>query len=118
MKNGIDRRQFLQNSAAIGAGVFLAPKAFGAETSGSKDVINVALLGAGAQGQVLMNACMKMGKDSGVKFRAVCDIWEKGNLKRVSRILNAYKAYGHAGTAYTDYQEMLDNNLVLFQLIH
>ena len=84
----------------------LANNALG-QAGGKKD-INIALIGAGTQGQVLMNAILKLGRDSGIKFRAVCDIWEKGNLRRVSRILTAYKRYGHKGTAYVDYQEMLE----------
>jgi predicted dehydrogenase len=78
------------------------------QTGGGNDDINVALLGAGAQGQVLMSAVLKMGKNSGVRFRAVCDIWELQNLKRASRTLKAYKAYGHEGNSYVDYREMLD----------
>jgi predicted dehydrogenase len=110
MSNSINRRKFLRNSAAIGAGLFLAPKTLSADDSSKKkDDIHVALLGAGEQGaNRLMSQCMKMGKNSGIKFRAVCDIWEKGNLRRTSSILNKYKAYGHKGTAYVDYKEMLD----------
>jgi len=96
----------MRSSAAAGAGLMLANNALG--QAGGKKEINIALLGAGAQGQVLMNAILKLGKDSGIKFRAVCDIWEQGNLRRVSRILTAYKRYGHKGTAYVDYQEMLE----------
>ena len=96
----------MRSSAAAGAGLMLANNALG-QAEGKKD-INVGLLGAGAQGQVLMNAIFKLGRNSGIKFRAVCDIWEQGNLRRVSRTLNAYKRYGHAGTAYVDYQEMLE----------
>ena len=106
MNNQIDRRNFISSSAAAGAGFMIANKAL-AQAEGKKD-INIALIGAGVQGQVLMNAILKLGKNSGVKFRAVCDIWEKGNLRRVSRILTAYKRYGHKGTAYVDYQEMLE----------
>ena len=108
MINEIDRRKFMGSTAAIGAGLFLSPKTFGQGAGSKNEAINVALLGAGAQGQVLMNACLKLGKNSGIHFRAVCDIWKEHNLKRVSRTLNAYKAYGHAGTAYVDYKEMLD----------
>ncbi|HJN82138.1 MAG TPA: twin-arginine translocation signal domain-containing protein, partial [Verrucomicrobiota bacterium] len=107
MSNEIDRRKFMRSSAAAGAGLMLANNALG-QTGGKKDDINVALLGAGAQGQVLMNAILKLGKNSGIKFRAVCDIWEKGNQRRVARTLNAYKRYGHKGTAYVDYKEMLE----------
>ena len=106
MNNQIDRRNFISSSAAAGAGLMIANSALG-QNGGKKD-INIALLGAGAQGQVLMNAILKLGRNSGVKFRAVCDIWEKGNLRRVSRTLKAYARLGHKGTAYVDYQEMLE----------
>ncbi len=64
--------------------------------------INVALLGAGAQGQVLLDAMLRI---PGLRFRAVCDIWEEYNQKRVVRILKKYK---HEVTGYIDYREMLD----------
>ena len=70
--NEIDRRKFMRSSAAAGAGLMLANSALG-QAEGKKD-INVALLGAGTQGQVLMNAIFKLGRDSGIKFRAVCDL--------------------------------------------
>ncbi|MGI6271810.1 MAG: Gfo/Idh/MocA family protein, partial [Anaerohalosphaeraceae bacterium] len=117
MKTQFDRRSFMRGTAAIGAGLFIAPSAFGQGAASGKDQINIALLGAGAQGQVLMNAILKLGKDAGVCFKAVCDIWEDQNLKRVSRTLSAYKAYGHVGTAYTDYKEMLDKETSLDAVI-
>jgi predicted dehydrogenase len=66
------------------------------------DDINVALLGAGEQGQVLIDACLKI---PGLRFKAVCDIWADYNLKKVSRRL---KAYRHENNTYLDYREMLD----------
>lgn len=86
-----------------------SPQAFAQANAGANSKpINVALLGAGSQGQVLMNAILKLGRNSGIQFRAVCDIWTDGNLRRVSRTLNAYRRYGHQGTPYEDYQEMLE----------
>jgi len=102
----LNRRQFIQTSTAIGAGLYVSGKALGADAK-RKDVINVALLGAGAQGQVLMDAVMK-AEDPGIRFVAVCDIWEEGNLRKVSRRLKAWERQGHIGTPYTDYKEMLD----------
>ncbi|MHC4659743.1 MAG: Gfo/Idh/MocA family oxidoreductase [Planctomycetota bacterium] len=102
VKKGIDRREFLRSTAVLGAGVALAPKSFGRAAGSKADDINVALLGAGAQGQVLLNACLKM---RGVRFKAVCDIWTAYNQKRVSRLL---KKYRHEHNTYVDYQEMLD----------
>jgi predicted dehydrogenase len=108
MKSGINRRRFLRNSAAIGAGLYLAPKAVGAETDSKKekDDIYVALLGAGEQGtERILAACTKFGK-KGIKIRAVCDIWPY-NLGRASRYIDKFKSYGYKGTAYIDHKEML-----------
>lgn len=109
MATKIDRRNFMYSTAAIGAGLFVAPNVMGAtESGGKKDDINVAILGVGSQGQVLFDAISKLGmKDCGIKFQAVCDIWENYNQQKISRRLNAYKRYGHKGTAYVDYKEML-----------
>ncbi|MFZ9023825.1 MAG: twin-arginine translocation signal domain-containing protein, partial [Anaerohalosphaeraceae bacterium] len=79
MLEDMSRRNFIKTSAAIGAGIYVRGKALGADTP-QKDVINVALLGAGAQGQVLMSAILKK-KDPSIRFVAVCDIWEKVNLE-------------------------------------
>ena len=87
MTQKLDRRTFMKTTAAIGAGLFVAGSAYGADDA-NKDVINIALLGAGPQGQALMNAIVKLGKASNVRFVAVCDVWEKGNLSRVSKTLN------------------------------
>jgi hypothetical protein len=64
--------------------------------------LNIALLGAGAQGQVLTDAMIRI---PGLRFRAVCDIWEEYNQKRVVATLKRYK---HEVNGYVDYREMLD----------
>jgi len=97
----INRRSFLRSTAAMGAGLAFSP-IIGKAKAASADTINVALLGAGAEGQVLMNACRNI---PGVRFKAVCDIWTAYNQKRVSRML---KAYRHEHNTYVDYQDMLD----------
>jgi predicted dehydrogenase len=99
----IDRRDFLHSAAATTAGLAFSPAVF-AQTSNDKkpDDINVALLGVGEQGQVLMSACLKI---PGIRIKAVCDIWEAYNRKRVSRMLGKY---GHGHNTYVNYQEMLD----------
>ena len=97
----IDRRQFIKTSTAAGASLILAPHVLTGAKSFGVDDINVALLGAGAQGQVLMNACLKI---PGIRFKAVCDIWKEYNQKRVYRLLGKY---GHKLNAYQDYREML-----------
>jgi predicted dehydrogenase len=70
--------------------------------AGDLQEINVALLGAGAQGQVLADAMLRI---PGLRFRAVCDIWAEYNQKRV---VNQMRKFKHEVNAYEDYREMLD----------
>jgi predicted dehydrogenase len=63
--------------------------------------INVALLGAGAQGEVLLSAMLKI---PGLRYRAVCDIWTEYNQKR---LVNQLRKFNFDVNAYEDYQEML-----------
>jgi predicted dehydrogenase len=97
---GVSRRDFLRSTAAAGAGAALAPAVVGrAATLGSKD-LNIALIGAGEEGRVLMDAMMRI---PGVRFRAVCDIWD-WNRGRTAGLL---KKSGHDVNEYVDYQDML-----------
>lgn len=118
MFKGLNRRQFMQTSAALGAGLYVSGKAIGADV-GKKDVLNIALLGAGAQGQALMGAINKLGSPdkSGVRIVAVCDIWKDWNLKRVARQLKRYERWGYKDNAYVDYKEMLDTETDLDAVI-
>jgi len=111
-KAGMDRRSFLRSTAAAGAGLFVSPMILGQSVSRAAgtdaEPINVALLGAGAEGQVLMTACLNMNDTPGaprVRFKAVCDIWTQYNQRLVSRRLTGF---GHEHNDYVDYEEMLD----------
>jgi len=95
----MNRRDFLHSTAAVGAGLMITPVVFG--QGGKADDLNIALLGAGAEGQILVEICRKL---PGIRVKAVCDIWEKYNLKRTSRMLKRYK---HENNAYIDYRDML-----------
>jgi predicted dehydrogenase len=73
--------------------------------------IGVALLGAGAQGEVLLNAMLRI---PGLRFRAVCDIWKEYNQKRAVNTLRKYK---FEVNGYEDYREMLDREKELDAVI-
>ena len=88
------QRKYQQTRAEEAAAPPEAPK--------DLQVVNVALVGAGAQGQVLTDAMLRI---PGLRFRAVCDIWEEYNQKRV---VNTLKKFKHEVNAYEDYREMLD----------
>lgn len=101
----MDRRRFLRSTAAAGTGLALASSVFAGSSDDRPGDIDVALIGAGAQGEVLLNACLKMGSGSGVRFQAVCDVWEDLNLKRIVKLLGRY---GHEAHGYADYRAMLE----------
>jgi len=117
MNEQMSRRAFIGASTAVGASLYLPPRAW-AVTNQSKDrdAIQVALIGVGNQGQRLMESVIRLSKHNPVHMRAVCDIWDK-NRKRSSKILHAYRAYGHRGTAYIDYQELLEREADLDAVI-
>ena len=101
------RRDFLKSSASAGLGAALAGGALtGTSLSGKTQEDNkpaelkVALIGAGTQGRVLIESCLRI---PGIRFVAVCDIWEYSQ-RYASRYL---KKYGHDVNVYENYREML-----------
>ena len=70
----INRREFIGTSAAAGAGLMLASgaKVFG-QAKSPNGKLNVAVIGYGAQGRVLVESLLKI---DGIQVVAVCDIWE------------------------------------------
>ena len=95
----MDRREFLAATAATGLALGASPIA---AANLSSNEVRVGLIGAGAQGQVLLDASLQIPN---VRFVAVCDIWAEYNQRRVTRLL---AESGHPNRAYIDYKEMLD----------
>jgi predicted dehydrogenase len=99
----INRRQFIQKSAALGTGLIFSPEIIAQMETGPKpDDIKVAIIGAGEQGRILLESAVKI---PGICFKALCDIWVDYNQRNQSRFLKAYK---HEHNVYVDYREMLD----------
>ena len=94
------RRRFLATAAAGATLAFARPARLLAQASGAGESISVALIGVGAQGRVLMEDTLKI---PGVRFVAVCDIWDY-NRQYGQRFL---RKYGHEVRAYRDFEDML-----------
>ncbi len=113
----IGRRDILQGLSAVPVlGLFgyavkkqasydnarLESKAVATAPAGKLNDINVALLGAGDEGEVLLNSMLKI---PGLRFRAICDIWTEYNQKR---LVGRLKRYNFDVNGYEDYREMLE----------
>jgi len=101
------RRDFLKSSASAGLSAALVGGALtGTSLSGKTQEdkkpaeLKVALIGAGTQGRVLIESCLRI---PGIRFAAVCDIWDYSQ-RYASRYL---KKYGHDVNVYEDYRNLL-----------
>ena len=96
----MDRREFL-NTAVGGAGLALLPGAVPPVDISTGSKLHVALIGHGRQGSVLFDA---MKNIPGLRFQAVCDIWDYNRQNAVGHV---YAHQGHKPTPYTDIEELL-----------
>ena len=96
----LTRRDFIRSAAVTSAGILLTRGAFAQEAKPKVNDLNVALIGAGSQGRVLLAACLKI---PGVRFKAVCDVWPYSQTYAA----NILRKYDMPVNVYPDYQEML-----------
>ncbi|MDF9826453.1 putative dehydrogenase [Ereboglobus sp. PH5-10] len=97
------RRKFLAASSLATAGLVLsrtAPFAIAQPGQSPNSQINVALVGLGSQGRILLESMLNI---PGLKFRAVCDIWKYA----LQYGRNKLKKAGHDVNVYTDIEDML-----------
>jgi predicted dehydrogenase len=93
----INRRQFIGATAAAGAGLMLASSArVMAQAASANSTLNIALIGFGAQGRVLLESLLKI---DGTRLVAIVDIWEYARtygeryLKKMGCPVRAYENY-------------------------
>jgi predicted dehydrogenase len=100
--NSITRREFLQATAAAGAGVLLAggAPALGQSGSSPNSKLNIALIGFGAEGRVLLESLLII---EGIQLVAVVDIWDYAR-KYAQRYL---KTMGVEVRAYENFEDLL-----------
>ena len=97
----INRRKFISTAGKLTAGAIAAPFILRVSKALGMNDLNVAIIGTGTQGRVLINDGLKIPN---VRFKAICDIW-KFSQKYAKGIL---KNYGHVVNIYEDYKEMLE----------
>lgn len=109
---GLSRRDFLKTTAAATGLVMATGKLFGMplvlsdEGKGRvvmpSDELRVALIGAGEQGRVLLDCCLRI---PGVKIAAICDIWQYSRDYAAGYL----RKYGQTPNLYEDYRQMLNS---------
>jgi predicted dehydrogenase len=105
VKQPITRREFIGATAAAGAGLLLtscgpdsSSKAAGPKSMLSN--LNIALIGCGAEGQVLLDSLVVI---EGIKLLAIVDIWNYNRDSNIRRL----KAQGVEVNGYENYEDLL-----------
>jgi predicted dehydrogenase len=113
----LSRRDFLRSSASAGLSVALAGRSLSGASFSRKNEkaakagdLNIAFIGVGAQGRVLIESCLRL---QGIRITALCDIWDYSQ-RYGSRYL---KKYGHIVNVYEDYRELLAKEKALDAVI-
>jgi len=89
------RREFVRAAGAGAAGLALVRPTW-AQAQAATDPLNVAIVGTGREGRILLNLALKIPE---LRFKAVCDIWSysqrigKGLCKRAGHKVNVYERY-------------------------
>jgi predicted dehydrogenase len=98
----ITRRRFMQLSTAAGAGALLSslPSLRAQSGKSPNDRLQVALVGVGAEGRVLLESLQVI---EGIQLVAICDIWDYAR-KYAQRLL---KHNNIDVRAYSNYEELL-----------
>jgi predicted dehydrogenase len=107
---GLNRREFLKVAGVLGAGMAIAPTVLGEEAKNASKTVNVAFIGVGTQGRVLLTNALKIPN---LKFVAVTDVWPYNQ----GYGLNLLKKYQHKPNGYADHTEMLEKEKELDAVI-
>ena len=116
LSSPLSRRLFLKSSAAAGLGAAVAGAGLGQQAAAPPaqtpppsisplavapgEELKVALIGAGEQGRVLLESCLRI---PGIRIAAVCDIWSYS--RQYAR--GYLRKYKQDPAVYEDYRELL-----------
>jgi predicted dehydrogenase len=111
----ITRREFIGTTAAVGAGLLLTSCSHDSGNSAAKkgaalSKLNIALIGCGAEGQVLLESLVAI---EGINLVALVDIWDYNLKSNVRRL----KDQGFDLKGYENYEELLANEKKLDAVI-
>lgn len=116
MVKPLNRREFLEATTVAGASLLLngcksdsASKAAPAKVS-PHDVLNIALVGYGEEGKVLLESMLNI---EGIRIVALCDIWEY----HLNEGLRYLQKLGNEVRGYADFEDMLSKEKGLHAVV-
>ena len=95
------RRDFIKTAGIAAGGLVMASNILPAQSKKAGDKLNVALVGIGAEGEVLLNSLLKLPN---LNFVAVCDIWP---IRRAYAFRRIFKELKQKAQQYEDYKELI-----------
>src|SRR6516164_8362214 len=102
----LNRREFISATAVVGAGMLLeacrsdSSEQTAAVKKSSLNTINVALIGYGEEGKILLESLLNI---EGVKLVARCDIWDYHRNEGVRYL----QKLGNEVRTYENYEDLL-----------
>ncbi|MDR2863657.1 MAG: Gfo/Idh/MocA family oxidoreductase [Puniceicoccales bacterium] len=104
----MDRRDFVKNSALLGAGLTLTRPLFGADNViGANERINLALIGCGGRGLSTILNCIKVNEN--ITITAVCDV-NRTKLAKAAKAVQA--ATGKAPKVTEEMRELFEDKSI------
>jgi predicted dehydrogenase len=101
----IDRRTFINKSAALAAGATLSQSALSyARAVGANERISLGHIGIGSRGRDLAEIAAKLHRDHNVELTAVCDLW---SINREAARAVAAEQYGRSPRTFSTPEELL-----------
>ena len=99
------RRDFLKTAGVAGGGLVLSSGLLNAAAAKEGKKLNIAMVGVGAEGRVLLQSLLKMPN---LNFVAICDIWEAYNQKYARALIK--KTLKQTPKGYIDYKDLIKNH--------
>ena len=99
------RRDFLKTAGVAGGGLVLSSGLLNAAAAKEGRKLNIAMVGVGAEGRVLLQSLLKMPN---LNFVAICDIWEAYNQKYARALIK--KTLKQTPKGYIDYKDLIKNH--------
>jgi len=99
-----NRRDFIKTTGVAAGGLVLSSSLLQAQGKKAGDKLNIALVGIGAEGEVLLNSLLKLPN---LNFVAVCDIWP---IRKNYAFRRIFKELKQKAKMYEDYKEVIANH--------